>query len=396
MNTIVLKYGGSSVADIDKINSVADRIIEKKNIYKNVVTVVSAMGKSTDTLLDMANQLSENPIKRELDVLLSTGEQTTISLLTIAINAKGYKAISLTGQQAGFLTWGPHTKNRIEDVDTTRVEKYLKEGYIVIVAGFQGVNEIGDITTLGRGGSDTSAVALAAKLKCPCEIYTDVEGIFTVDPRIHKEAKKLDNLSYEETMEMAYLGAGIIEPRSVEMAWKYGVKLYIGLNTGKVLGTYITEEGDKLEKNVINNISIIDDILLVNIYLDNTSRYTTSEIFADLANNNVNVDVISQNIIKNDKKSVSFTTTLDNKTVIKEIFKDNDIEYNFIDNVIKLSIIGNAMRNQPGVASQVFSTFIDNNIDFYQVSTSEISISYIIDSKYKNKVVKILAKEFNL
>ncbi|NMB10203.1 MAG: aspartate kinase [Tissierellia bacterium] len=396
MNTIVLKYGGSSVADIDKINSVADRIIEKKNIYKNVVTVVSAMGKSTDTLLDMANQLSENPIKRELDVLLSTGEQTTISLLTIAINAKGYKAISLTGQQAGFLTWGPHTKNRIEDVDTTRVEKYLKEGYIVIVAGFQGVNEIGDITTLGRGGSDTSAVALAAKLKCPCEIYTDVEGIFTVDPRIHKEAKKLDNLSYEETMEMAYLGAGIIEPRSVEMAWKYGVKLYIGLNTGKVLGTYITEEGDKLEKNVINNISIIDDILLVNIYLDNNSRYTTSEIFADLANNNVNVDVISQNIIKNDKKSVSFTTTLDNKTVIKEIFKDNDIEYNFIDNVIKLSIIGNAMRNQPGVASQVFSTFIDNNIDFYQVSTSEISISYIIDSKYKNKVVKILAKEFNL
>ena len=396
MNTIVLKYGGSSVADIDKINSVADRIIEKKNIYKNVVTVVSAMGKSTDTLLDMANQLSENPIKRELDVLLSTGEQTTISLLTIAINAKGYKAISLTGQQAGFLTWGPHTKNRIEDVDTTRVEKYLKEGYIVIVAGFQGVNEIGGITTLGRGGSDTSAVALAAKLKCPCEIYTDVEGIFTVDPRIHKEAKKLDNLSYEETMEMAYLGAGIIEPRSVEMAWKYGVKLYIGLNTGKVLGTYITEEGDKLEKNVINNISIIDDILLVNIYLDNNSRYTTSEIFADLANNNVNVDVISQNIIKNDKKSVSFTTTLDNKTVIKEIFKDNDIEYNFIDNVIKLSIIGNAMRNQPGVASQVFSTFIDNNIDFYQVSTSEISISYIIDSKYKNKVVKILAKEFNL
>jgi len=396
LNTIVLKYGGSSVADIDKINSVADRIIEKKNIYKNVVTVVSAMGKSTDTLLDMANQLSENPIKRELDVLLSTGEQTTISLLTIAINAKGYKAISLTGQQAGFLTWGPHTKNRIEDVDTTRVEKYLKEGYIVIVAGFQGVNEIGDITTLGRGGSDTSAVALAAKLKCPCEIYTDVEGIFTVDPRIHKEAKKLDNLSYEETMEMAYLGAGIIEPRSVEMAWKYGVKLYIGLNTGKVLGTYITEEGDKLEKNVINNISIIDDILLVNIYLDNNSRYTTSEIFADLANNNVNVDVISQNIIKNDKKSVSFTTTLDNKTVIKEIFKDNDIEYNFIDNVIKLSIIGNAMRNQPGVASQVFSTFIDNNIDFYQVSTSEISISYIIDSKYKNKVVKILAKEFNL
>src|SRR5699024_1065831 len=362
----------------------------------NVVTVVSAMGKSTDTLLDMANQLSENPIKRELDVLLSTGEQTTISLLTIAINAKGYKAISLTGQQAGFLTWGPHTKNRIEDVDTTRVEKYLKEGYIVIVAGFQGVNEICDITTLGRGGSDTSAVALAAKLKCPCEIYTDVEGIFTVDPRIHKEAKKLDNLSYEETMEMAYLGAGIIEPRSVEMAWKYGVKLYIGLNTGKVLGTYITEEGDKLEKNVINNISIIDDILLVNIYLDNNSRYTTSEIFADLANNNVNVDVISQNIIKNDKKSVSFTTTLDNKTVIKEIFKDNDIEYNFIDNVIKLSIIGNAMRNQPGVASQVFSTFIDNNIDFYQVSTSEISISYIIDSKYKNKVVKILAKEFNL
>lgn len=396
MDTIVLKYGGSSVADTNKINNVADRIIEKKNIYKNVVTVVSAMGKSTDNLLNMADELSKNPPKRELDMLLSTGEQITISLLTMAINAKGYKAISLTGQQAGFKTWGPHTKNRIYDVDISRINQYLKEGYIIIVAGFQGINEIGDITTLGRGGSDTSAVALAAKLKCPCEIYTDVKGIYTVDPRIHKDAKKLDNLSYEETMEMAYLGAGIIEPRSVEMAWKYGVKLYIGLNTGKVLGTFITEDGEKLEKNVINNISILDNILLVNVYLDSDSKYTTAEIFGDLANNNVNVDVISQNIIKNDKKSVSFTTTLDNEITIREIFKDNDIEYNFIDNVIKLSIIGNAMRNQPGVASQVFSTFIDNDIDFYQVSTSEISISYIIDSKYKDKVVKILAKEFNL
>lgn len=394
-NTIVLKYGGTSVADTTRINNIADIIIEKKQIFKNIVVVVSAMGKSTDKLIKQAYDISEHPSKRELDMLLSTGEQVTISLLSMAINEKGYNAISLTGYQAGFKTIGNHTESRIEDVDISRIKSNFKKDNIVIVAGFQGFNENSDITTLGRGGSDTSAVAIAAKLACNCEIYTDVEGIYTIDPRVHKKAKKIDYVSYEETMEMANLGASIIEPRSVEMAWKYGVQLYIALNTGKKLGTYIIEEDDELEKNIISNISVLDNILLVNIYLKN-NLVNATEIFQDLADKNVNIDVISQNTVKNGEKSISFTTTVDNKSLIQQILNTRKLSFSFIENVIKISIIGNAMRNQSGVAYKIFNLLSYNNIDFYQVSTSEISISYIIDAIHKDKAIEKLAEEFNL
>ncbi len=239
---IVLKYGGSSVATAEKINQVADRIIRKKEQCKNVITVVSAMGKSTNNLISLSNEITSKPNKREMDMLLSTGEQVTISLLAMAINAKGHKAISLTGWQIGLKTFGHHMKSKIQSVDEDILKNYLSEGYIVIVAGFQGINSDNAITTLGRGGSDTSAVSIAATLKYPCEIYTDVEGIYTIDPRVYNKARKLDFLSYEETLEMASLGAKVIEPRSVELAWKYKVPLYIALNTNNIKGTIISEE----------------------------------------------------------------------------------------------------------------------------------------------------------
>ncbi len=391
-----MKYGGSSVANPEKINQVAERIIERKKKFKNIVIVVSAMGKTTNNLISMSKEINENPSKREMDMLLSTGEQITISLLAMALASKGQKAISLTGWQAGVKTFGHHMKSKIEDINKDKIEKYLKDDHIVIVAGFQGVNEIGDITTLGRGGSDTSAVAIAAKLNFSCEIYTDVKGIYTVDPRMFKKARKLDYLSYEETLEMANLGAKVIEPRSVELAWKYKVPLYIALNTNDVVGTIIREEGNNMEKNSITNISVIDNILLVNIELKTKNIEKINNIFVELGNKNVNIDIISQNKFSENNYLISFTTTNDNKIIVSEILKEMNLNFNFIENVSKVSIIGNAMRTQAGVASRVFEILSQNNIEFHQVSTSEISISYVIDDFNVNNIVEILAKEYNL
>ncbi|MFY9284019.1 MAG: aspartate kinase [Miniphocaeibacter sp.] len=393
---VVMKYGGSSVANPEKINQVAERIIERKKKFKNIVIVVSAMGKTTNNLISMSKEINENPSKREMDMLLSTGEQITISLLAMALASKGQKAISLTGWQAGVKTFGHHMKSKIEDINKDKIEKYLKDDHIVIVAGFQGVNEIGDITTLGRGGSDTSAVAIAAKLNFSCEIYTDVKGIYTVDPRMFKKARKLDYLSYEETLEMANLGAKVIEPRSVELAWKYKVPLYIALNTNDVVGTIIREEGNNMEKNSITNISVIDNILLVNIELKTKNIEKINNIFVELGNKNVNIDIISQNKFSENNYLISFTTTNDNKIIVSEILKEMNLNFNFIENVSKVSIIGNAMRTQAGVASRVFEILSQNNIEFHQVSTSEISISYVIDDFNVNNIVEILAKEYNL
>lgn len=392
----VMKYGGSSVATTEKIQEVASRIIKRKKNDNNLVVVVSAMGKTTNKLINMAKDISSNPDKREMDTLLSTGEQITISLLSMALNSMGCKAISLTGWQAGVKTFGYHMKSKIEDIDRDIIEKYINEGYVVIVAGFQGIDDNNDITTLGRGGSDTSAVALAAKLGYSCEIYTDVKGIYSVDPRIFKPAKKIDYLSYEETLEMASLGAKVIEPRSVELAWKNKVPLYIALNTNDVKGTTILEEVKNMEKNSITNISIIDNILLVNVEILTKEIDCVNNIFVELGNKNINIDIISQNKFSNDKYLISFTTTEDNKETVTEILNSMNMNFNFIEKVSKVSIIGNAMRTQAGVASRVFEILAQNNIEFHQVSTSEISISYVIDDFNVNIIVGILAKEFKL
>ena len=391
-----MKYGGSSVSDTGKIKEVADRIIRRKNEVGKLVVVVSAMGKTTNGLIEKSKELSDDPIKREMDMLLSTGEQITISLLSIALNEKGYKAISLTGWQAGIKTFGHHMKSKINEVNSSLLEKYLEDDYIIVVAGFQGVDEDNNITTLGRGGSDTSAVAIAASLGFACEIYTDVKGIYTVDPRMFKEARKLDYLSYEETLEMANLGAKVIEPRSVELAWKYNVPLYIALNTNDIKGTTISDKGNNMEKNSITNISVIENILLVNIGLKFTDKDLINDVFVKMGNANVNIDIISQNKFAEDKYLVSFTTTDDNKVVVSKILNDMNLDFNFMEKVSKVSIIGNAMRTQAGVASRVFEILSLNNIDFHQVSTSEISISYVIDDFNVKNIVDILAKEFKL
>lgn len=247
---VVLKYGGSSVATVEKIQKIAEYIVKLKEKYNEVVVVASAMGKTTDALIKMAKDTAGNPNQRELDSLLSTGEQQTVTLLSMAINSKGQKAVSLTGYQAGIRTEGVHTKSKIESIETEKIEKYLKEGNVVVVAGFQGINEEGDITTLGRGGSDTSAVALAAALKCECRIYTDVEGIYSVDPRVYPKAKFLDVISYEEMMEMAHLGAGVMETRAVELGKKFDIPIFVGKSLSETGGLTLWKKIRHWKKNL--------------------------------------------------------------------------------------------------------------------------------------------------
>ena len=398
---VVQKYGGSSVDDIDRIKNVANRIKQRKDKNDDIVVVVSAMGKSTDNLIAMAKSLSQNPDKREMDVLLSTGEQVTISLLSIALNEMGIKAVSLTGAQAGIKTDGIHTKNKIVDVDDERIRKYLSQGNVVIVAGFQGINENDDITTLGRGGSDTTAVALAAKLNAVCEIYTDVDGIYSVDPRLYKKARKIDSISYEEMMEMACLGSKVMESRSVEIAARYNVNLYVASSMNDERGSFIKEYDETMENNPITGMSITDDVLMVTFENIEVKSHYVSKIFNYLALENVNVDMISQTSPVKGRVSVSFTIPQSDEMTMDKIAKefeklDDKISYDKNVDVTKLSVVGYGMRNQSGVAAKIFDIFAQNDIDFMQITTSEISISYIIESKDKQKAVEILSKELEL
>ena len=398
---VVQKYGGSSVADTDRIKNVANRIIKRKNSGDKIVVVVSAMGKTTNNLIDMAHNLSQNPTKREMDVLLSTGEQVTISLLSIALNDIGVKAISLTGAQAGIKTDGIHMKNKIIDIDDTRIQKYLDEDNVVIVAGFKGINENDDITTLGRGGSDTTAVAIAAKLNAVCEIYTDVDGIYTVDPRVYSKARKLDVISYEEMMEMASLGSKVMEPRSIEIAARHNVKLYVASSMNEEQGSFVKEYDDSMENNLITGMSLTDDVLMITFENILVKSHYVAKIFNLLALENVNVDMISQTSPVNGKVNVSFTIPKTDEysmdRVANEFLKqDSTIKYSKDTDAVKLSVVGYGMRNQSGVAAKIFDIFAQNDIEFMQITTSEISISYIIKTSDKQKVVDILGKELSL
>ena len=402
MGVVVQKYGGSSVADPEKIKNVAKRLIKRKEKGDEVVVVVSAMGKSTNELLNLARQITDNPPKREMDRLLSTGEQITISLLSMMIHELGYEAISLTGRQAGIVTEGAFMKSKIADVKSDNIRKYIDEGKIVVVAGFQGINENDEITTLGRGGSDTSAVAIAAKLGCPCEIYTDVDGIYGIDPRIYPEAKKLDQISYEEMMEMAHLGAKVMEPRSVEIAAKYNVPLTVGLSTGDVAGTQIKEYDKGMEQKSITGLSVTENILLVTVDNLPYGHNYTAKLFTDLAEKNVNIDMISQSSPREDGTvRFSFTASKDDESAVDEtmmsmIAKIGELKYDKIEDVVKISVIGNGMREQTGVAAKVFKLLSENDIGFLQVTTSEISISYTINLEDKDKAIQVLAKELGL
>lgn len=401
MNIVVQKYGGTSVGSIDKIKAVAKKAINEKEKGNEIVVVVSAMGKTTDNLINMSKEICNNPNKRELDMLLSTGEQMSISLLSMALEAEGYDSISLTGFQAGIRTAGLHTKNKISDIDAEKIRRYLKEGKIVVVAGFQGINEEGDITTLGRGGSDTTAVALAAKLNCSCEIYTDVDGIYSVDPRVYPKAKKIDFISYEEMMEMASLGAGVMEARAVEIGCKFNVPIYVGLSSGNIKGTWIKEYDERMEENIITGLTVSENNLMITINNVSFKSNNIAIIFERIAENNINIDMISQTAPFNGYVNVSFTARIDDLDLINDVItkiKDEILGFKVSVEleIAKVSVIGIGMMNQSGVTSKVFKIFADNDIAFKQVTTSEISISFAIDSKDKQKAAHVLAKALSL
>lgn len=393
VETVVMKFGGSSVADLEKVKEVA-QIIEQRKKNMSVVVVVSAMGKTTNSLIDKAYQLSERPNLREMDMLVATGEIVSASLLSICLNEMSVPAVSLTGFQAGFNSYGKHGSNKIEDVDVTRLKRHLDDEQIVVVTGFQGMNPEGDITTLGRGGSDTSAVAIAAKLGAKCEIYTDVDGIYSADPRIHKGAKKIDAVTYEELMEMAHLGANVIEPRSVEIAERYGVEMEIRLNDGVTTGTRVVG-GKDMEKTTLTNVSKLDEVLLVSMSDKTGSSAKITECFLELAKKNVNIDIISQTIV-NGQTEISFTSTEESKHEIADVLESKDIDYRMKTDVSKVSIVGTAMRNQVGIAAKVFEIFLEEDIRFYEISTSEISISYVVDTENTTRVIELLADAFNI
>lgn len=401
MGILVHKYGGTSVASTDKIKNIAKKIVAEEEKGHDLVVVVSAMGKTTDDLIELSKKISTNPDKRDLDMLLSTGEQVSISLLSMALKEYGVDAICLTGFQAGIKTQGPHTKNKIIDIDIEKVKSYLKEGKVVVVAGFQGMNEKGDITTLGRGGSDTTAVALAAKLRGGCHIYTDVDGIYSVDPRLYKEAKKLDDISYEEMMEMASLGAGIMEPRAVEIGCKYQIPIYVASSQHDITGTTIRGVDHNMEENVITGLSISDDVLMVTISNLEFKVENIAIVFEKLAEANINVDMISQTAPINGIVNLSFTASTDDYDVMKEVMQQlkkqyQEIDIELEDDITKVSVIGVGMLNQSGVTGKIFRILANHHISFRQVTTSEISISYTINKKDKATTVAVLAGELGL
>ncbi len=401
MALVVQKYGGSSVGTIEKIKNVARRVAKRRENGDQVVVVVSAMGKTTNMLVEMAKEISDNPSKREMDMLMSTGEQISISLLSIALKELGFESVSMTGFQAGIHTGGRHTKARITDIEISNVKEELDNGNIVVVAGFQGVNEKGNITTLGRGGSDTTAVALAAKLSCGCEIYTDVEGIYTVDPRLYTEAKKLVAISYEEMMEMASLGAGVMQTRSVEIGQKFGVPIYVALSTEERPGTYIKEHDASMEEKVITGLSVSDDDIMITINGIPYSSKVVSGLFEKLAGRDVNIDMISQTAPYDNCINISFTADKGDLKAIQEVIGAFEKEIGGVtteidEEITKLSVVGNGMRTHSGVAAKIFKILAENDIEFKQITTSEIRISYTINPKDKIKAVHAIAKVFNL
>lgn len=401
MKMVVQKYGGTSVGDINRIKNVANRIISKKKQGYRVVVVVSAMGDNTDKLLKLAHDISPNPPKREIDMLISTGEQVSIALLSMALNSMDCKAVSLTGAQVGIKTAGKHTNSRIIQIDDNIIKKHLQEGKIVIVAGFQGINDNHDITTLGRGGSDTSAVAIASKLQCPCEIYTDVDGIYSLDPRIYTSAKKLDKISYEEMLEMASLGAGVMHARSIEIGQKYKIPIYVASSLEDKPGTIIQESDESMESTVITGLAIDNNDAMITLNHVPHSIKVTADIFDKLAKKDVNIDMISQTSPKNNNVDISFTVP---KSELKEAmdllsaFKTTypDLSLMVKENITKLSVVGSGMRGQSGVAAQIFVLLAESDIEVDMVTTSEIKISYVIQSKCQNDAVKTIAEAFDL
>ncbi len=401
MPIVVQKYGGSSLETLEKINEVAKKIARKKADNFKIVIVLSAMGKTTDYLMDMAYRISKNPRKRELAVLMATGEQVSIALLSIALNDMGVSAVSYTGTQLNIITEGFHTASRIADINENIIIRELNNNNVVIVAGFQGVNINNEITTLGRGGSDTTAVALAAKLGCKCEIFTDVDGVYTIDPKLHPSAKKLKAISYEEMLELASSGAGVLNVRSIELAEKYNIPILVALNSGAIEGTIIKELDSTMEKSSITGLAVDNQQAMVTLNGVPHDIKVISNIFGQIAKIGINIDMISQTTPINKLVNISFTIPkLDLPSTIeimnqykKDIFT---FSYETFDNISKLSVVGIGMKSQPGVAAKMFEILANNDISVHIITTSEIKISYVINPEKQQVAIEAIAKEFDL
>ena len=399
---IVQKYGGTSVGDLDRIQNVANRVSETKKAGNDVVVVVSAMSGETNKLVSYAEQLSSSPSKSEMDMLLSSGERVTASLLSIALNEMGHDAVSMTGRKAGIVTDSLHTKARIEEIDPTTMNKTLKEGKIIVVAGFQGISPDGNVTTLGRGGSDLSAVAIAGAIKADlCEIYTDVSGIFTTDPRIEPKAKKLQKISYDEMLELASLGAKVLQNRSVELAKKLNVNLVTRTSFSNEEGTLITKEENIMEKPLVSGIALDKNQARISLMGVIDRPGIASEIFNKLAASEVNVDMIIQNKAHDSNTNIDFTVAKgdlsDAKNVVDTFVQDGDIKADsYNEDICKVSIVGVGMKSHTGVAAKAFTTMAENNININMISTSEIKVSMVIDEKYAELAVRSLHNAYEL
>lgn len=384
-NIVVQKYGGTSVGDVPKILNVAKRVIATREEGNDVVVIVSAMGKSTDDLIQMAHDINIKPSSRELDMLVSTGEQVSASMLAMAISSLGVPAVSLTGDQAGIKTVGKYKNARIDEIDTTRLKAELQSGKIIIVTGFQGTNKIGDVTTLGRGGSDTSAVAIATAINASrCEIYTDVDGVYTTDPRKVPTASKIDNISYDEMLELASLGAGVLHPRAVELARKNNLPLFVRSSLNNNSGTEISGVDDSMEKAIVSGVVLDKDIAKISVMAVPDKPGIAFKLFSALAANGVYFDMIIQNITSKHVNDITFTVKIDELdealAVTREVAKELGAKEVIYDrSVVKVSIVGTGIAGSAEIASSFFQTLYDLGINIDMISTSEIKISCIIE-----------------
>lgn len=396
---IVKKFGGTSVGNTERIFNVAKRCIEDWQRGNDVVVVLSAMGKYTDELIDMAKQVNENPPKREMDMLFTIGEQMSVSLMAMAMNSLKVPAISLNAFQVAMHTTSVYGNARLKRIDVERIRHELEQRKIVIVTGFQGINKYDDYTTLGRGGSDTTAVALAAALNADaCEIYTDVDGVYTADPRKVKTARKLDTITYDEMLELATLGAGVLHNRSVELAKKFGVQLVVRSSLNFSEGT-IVKEDTGMEKMLVSGVAADADSARVAVVGLEDTPGVAFKLFNLLAKNDINIDMILQSVGRHGTKDITFTCSDENADKAEEVIKNNIGKFESIDvnkNVAKVSIVGAGMQSNAGVAAKMFEALYDENINIRMISTSEIRVTVLIDEQYTERAMNAIHDKFAL
>lgn len=396
----VLKFGGSSVADFDKIKAIAEYLKSRTLQHEKLVVVVSAMGKTTDQLLNNATTLSKSPKDSALAMLLSTGEQQTIAYLSIILQEISVEAVALTGAQAGIKTEGHHLKSKIQTINTDKINQLFNTKDIIIIAGFQGINNNDELTTLGRGGSDTTAVALASSLGATCEIYSDVLGVYGTDPRIYPDTQKIDQLNFEEMMELSSLGAGILETRSVEIALNHNTPIYTGKTLSTEKGTWIMPTEQIIERKAVTGIALDKNMDYITLSYPMHDANVLKAIYSALEQQQINIDMISQTV-NNDGMQLSFTMKNTEQQQISTIIEDLKQSYPALlhettSHYAKVSVVGSGMRDMSGVAAKVFTTLIESEIAYYQVSTSEISISVVVSEQNAERAVQTLCQQFNI